>query len=138
MKTTTVTLKSFVSSFAIPTLAHAVIAQTGGWLSFKDIAPDVTNHGAAGGFSGWIYYTETHKFWQENRRDILALLGEMAHGLGESGALALVRGFNCLKDSTEEEIGQTLYGSPDDQDDTVANALAWFALEEVCRHYADR
>ena len=50
----------------------------------------------------------------------------------------MVQGFNCLgKDYTMTEIGRTLYGNKSQHNTYVANALAWFALEEVANAYAD-
>lgn len=138
MKTKTVSLKSFAESFTVPALARAVVRQSGGWENFQSIASDVASHGADSGFGGWTYYSDTTDFYKTNRDAIKELAQDMADSLGESGAPALVKGFNCLRDSaTDEEIGQTLYGSPRGHDTTVANALAWFALEEVARHFVD-
>lgn len=117
-------------------LVRAVVSQSGGWESFKEHAPDVANHGASGGFPGWTYYTETGAFTRRNRALIVELCETMAKDLGESGPVALVQGFNCLKDATEGEVALTLYGKGNG-DAQVTNALAWFALEEVARAYVD-
>ena len=118
-------------------IIRAVVRQSGGWESFKDHAPDVTNHGADAGFSGFIYHTETVMFFNNNRAEINSMVGSMANELGE-GPLEMIQGFNCLgKDYTLDEIGQTLYGAKRDVNVQISNALAWFALEEVCRSYVD-
>lgn len=118
-------------------LIRAVIRQCGGWESFQEMAQDVTNHGAAGGFHGFIYYTDTCSFYTRNRGHILAALRTLADDLGEN-VIDLVGGFNCLKDGcTSEEVGETLYGPPSKHDTQVANALAWFALEEVSRSFTE-
>jgi hypothetical protein len=117
-------------------LTRAVAKQIGGMDSLKEIAQDVCNHGADVGFHGFIYYSDTTAFYKKNKAAIIELVAEMAQDLGET-AIALVKGFNCLKSSTEEEIATTLYGKPSQHDQTVANALAWFALEEVCRTITD-
>ena len=109
----------------------------GGWEEFTDRAADVTNHGADGGFGGFIYYSETCAFYAKNRALILKLVKDMADSLGE-GVLEMVQNFNCLgKDFSLDEIGETLYGNKNKHQTQVANALAWFALEEVCRAYDD-
>ena len=117
-------------------LIRATVRQSGGWARFKEHAEDVTNHGAAGGFAGFTYYADTLKFTRANRADIVTLCESMADDLGESGPVALVKGFNCLKGSTEAEVASTLYGKGD-EDTQVSNALAWFALEEVARAYCN-
>jgi len=137
MKTTKQTkIEKLIDSANIPeTLVSAVVEQSGGWEDFTEHASDVCRHGADGGFSGWIYYTETLIFTAKNRAAIVELCESMATDLGESGPVALVRGFRCLADATEAEVARTLYGGePDEQ---VANALAWFALEEVSRAFMD-
>lgn len=131
-------LSNFISESHIDeALIRAVARQSGGWKSFKEIAGDVARYGAAGGYGGWIYYTDTCAFYARNQESILALADEMADEFGQN-CVAMVMGFNCLRDTaTEREVGRTLYGSKREHDTTVANALAWFALEEVCRCYAD-
>lgn len=98
---------------------------------------DVVNNGAAGGFGQFIYYSDTVKFYKKNKNEIVALCKEMASDFGQD-LIAFVAGFNCLNDDdeTRDEIGRTLYGRVGD-DTQVANALAWFALEEVARWYVD-
>lgn len=126
-------------------LAPAVLRQLGGGADAVTSAIDAANHGADGGFGGFIYYTETCAFTARNRAAIAELAESMASDLGESGAIALVRGFRCLdKDTPESAIAHALYGGrkPKDKDcldaiDLVENALAWFALEEVGRAIAD-
>jgi len=117
-------------------LVRAVVRQSGGWESFIEKAPDVSNHGASGGFSGWIYYTETGAFTRRNRKAIIEACESMSEDFGMSGPIEFVRGFNCLKDATEAEVASTLYGSGEGMTN-VSNALAWFALEEVSRAYCD-
>lgn len=117
-------------------LTRAVVRQIGGWESFKENAKDVTEHGASGGFSGFIYYTDTCKFYKDHKEEIYSLLHSFAGDLGQE-VIGLVKGFACLRGSSEEEIGATLYGSSQKHDTSVANALAWFALEEVARFYVD-
>ncbi len=134
-------LSDFVSESHINgALIRAVVRQIGGWSEFQEHAPDVVNHGAAAGFSGFIYYAETCRFTARNRRAIADLAEAMAADLGEPSAVALVSGFNCIRGNgiTEGEISRALYGRPrPDDDSTAENALAWFALEEVCRSFVD-
>ena len=130
-------LKSFIEKSNLPEdLIRQVVRQIGGWDSFKEHARDVSMYGAAGGFGGFIYYTDTCRFYAVNRDAILEAVRDMAQDIGEE-PMQLVRSFNCLKDSTESEVGLTLYGQKHQHDTQVANALAWFALEEVARSYED-
>lgn len=131
--------------FCKDSLASAVVRQMGGWRNFKESAEDITNHGIDGGFSGFIYYSDTVAFAKRNRPAILALLNEQAADFGADGPIALVRGFNCLTDKrtskpdyTDDEIGAALYGrGAGDSTYMILNALAWYAGEEIARRYCD-
>lgn len=93
--------------------------------------------GAGGGFTGFIYYTETSDFWRKNRKKIMDYASQVAEELGEN-TLNMVRQFNCLKgDWTEDEIGRALYGNFDEELHIIYNAMAWFALEEVAYRFND-
>jgi hypothetical protein len=101
---------------------------------------DIYNHGIDGGFSGFIYYSDTVSFFKRNKAEIIELVKDYAAELDMS-PLDFVKSFHCLKDSSgvgyEEEIAQALYGKLDDDNHTVPNALSWFAAEEAAREYID-
>jgi hypothetical protein len=133
-------------------LINAVVRQLGG----KDSLEDICNHGIDGGFHGFIYYNDTIAFYKRNRSEIVALVNQMAEELGEN-PIDMIAGFNCLAgqyprkagnygfdtefDKARRElypsISRCLYGRITDEDTQVANALAWFAGEEVARAYCD-
>jgi len=128
-------LKALIDSTNIPeTLIRAVVRQMGGWESFKESAPDIARHGIDGGFHGFIYYSETIPFAKQNRKDILELATQQAEDFG-SGLVEMIKGFSCMRDSTEAEIIEGLAGNTDETQ--VPNALAWYAGEEVARAYCD-
>jgi len=134
------TLKTFKAESNVPApLVAAVVCQFGGWESFKESAQDVTNHGINGGFSGFIYYTDTVKFAKAHKADILAYARDMASDLGEPGAYSMIAGFNCFKgqDLTGDDVADAINNPRHDEHTNVMNALAWFAGEEVCRSYCD-
>lgn len=139
-------------------LINAVVKQLTGNAKIdqdtRDALRDVANHGADGGFGGFIYYSETVKFFKKNRALILELVNEYAQEFGQS-PIDFVHSFNCLKPSpadkygggysrqqdineTQAEIARALYGRLKSDDTQVPNALAWFALEEVARHITDQ
>lgn len=133
------TLNTFIEKSHLPaSLIRATVRQSGGWESFKESAQDVTNHGADGGFGGWIYYTETLKFTRTNKKAIMEALESMAQDLGE-GVLEMVQGFGVFRNDkpTTDEIARAIYQGKGEIADTVLNVLAWFALEEVSRSYCD-
>lgn len=121
-------------------LVKAVIRQLGcDKNEAKDVLHDVTVIGADGGFHGFIYYTETEKFFRANKKEIVAHAEELADGIGES-TLNMIQGFNCLgKDFSLDEIGRTIYGpwKDDEAHQMIANAMSWFALEEVANYITE-
>ena len=133
------TLKNFIEYSSIDaSLIRAVIRQSGGWgwLDFQEKATDISNHGIACGFSGWIYYAETCEFYAKNQGLIVELVEHQADEYGYKSACDMVKSF-CSIDATLSEIGYTLYGNKRQHDTIVANALAWFAAEEVTRAFVD-
>ena len=133
----TTTYKAFVTGCHInETLVRSVIRQVGGWGSFKEMAEDVANYGADGGFCGFIYNNETVAFTRRNLDAILEMAKDMADGMGEGDEYQLIAGFNCLKMSVGQVAG-AIHNSRHEDRTTVFNALAWFALEEVCRAFVD-
>lgn len=130
------TIKAFTASSNIPaTLIRAVIRQVGGFESFKEMAQDVSSHGADGGFHGFIYHTDTVKFTKNNKATILEYAASEAHTFGQT-MIGMIAGFNCLK-YTEVEAAEALYNSRSENRTEMYNALAWYALEEVSRSYCD-
>jgi hypothetical protein len=137
-----ITLSQFCEQSSIPAkLIRAVVRQSGGWESFRDIAHDVANHGADAGYSGWTYCSDTCAFTKRNRDDIAQMAQEFAEQCGTGCASELVAGFNCLRgDVTRTDCSRVLYsnrGGDSDTRQTIENALAWFAVEEVARAYVD-
>jgi hypothetical protein len=139
-------------------LVRAIIRQTG-----KENLQDIANHGADSGYSGLTYYSDTVAFFKRNRAEIVELVKNMASELGENPA-DMVAGFQCLAGRELERehvyggfmdgrvkaqnrarlqeylpsVSRCLYGGRLTEDDTqVANALTWFAAEEVARAYND-
>lgn len=135
MKTKTQVLKD---NPEFKTLINAVINRIG-----IDSIEDVNNHGIDGGFSGFIYYTDTVNFYNRHKKDILKMAENMASELGED-LLSMIQSFNCLSsgqspnrkpDYTQTEIAQALFSGKGEQVDIIKNAMAWFAAEEVCRMF---
>lgn len=132
------TLKKFVAESHIPEkLIRGVVRQIGGWESFTNYARDVYDHGAAGGFTGFTYYADTVPFAWRHRDEIMDLAKELSDDIGES-MFKMIAGFVTFSwQYTEGEIAEAIYNRKSENRDTILNALAWFALEEVCRSYVD-
>jgi len=123
------------SIFQFPKLAEAVVNQMGGDESFLSSWEDIINHGISGGFSGFIYYSDTTDFAKRNIRLIREMARQQADGFG-MGMLEMIQGFNCLgKDFSLDEIGETLFGGGDYEQ--ILNALAWYAVEEICHEFSN-
>ena len=114
-------------------LINAVAKQMGGMANLKDHVSDICNYGAAGGFNGFVYYTDTVAFTKRNHSLIMELLNNYADDMG-TNALELLSGFNCFKDMKEHEIFDGLMNPKSEDRTTIYNGLAWFALEEVARY----
>ena len=116
-----------------PPFAAAVIRQAGGWTEFREMAADVCRSGAAAGFGGYCYYSETVPFATRNLSAILDYAREMADDIGEPGAYSFIAGFRCLDGYNTDKVADAIHS----KDTEVLNALAWFALEETARVYDD-
>jgi len=131
-------LEQFANKSHIPTkLVRAVVSQLGGWESFKECAPDITNHGIDGGFHGFIYYTDTVAFFKKNRSVILELAEEDVFNIGYEGMFHMFKKFKCMEGYKEDEIAKAIYTYKGECADQILNCLAWYAGEEVCRSYND-
>ena len=133
--------KDFLANTSIPQgLCNAVIKQLSGtWGDFQDKYQDVVSsqYGAAAGFHGFTCYSDTVKFAELNLDGIKNMAKEQALDFG-IGTLEMIAGFNCLNGNySADEIAEVVYGKDKNHDayTQVMNALAWYALEEVCREY---
>lgn len=130
------TFKNFIKYDAnTAKLAKAVRKQLGTETDdeFFETMENVTacSCGAASGFTGFIYYSETVEFFRKNKTVIRNNIQELAIDLGET-VISMVLGFNSVKGSfTEDEVGKALYGNYDSDLDGLYNNFAWYALEEV-------
>ena len=88
--------------------------------------------GANAGFHGFIYYTDTVKFWFYNRDEIKKLMTSECETFGEASVIDMVSNFNGLKDCSADEIGIALYDSREHDNLThIYDTFAKYALEEV-------
>ena len=126
--------------YRFPRLVRSVYNQLGAdnYQEFIEELKNVQNCyvGAAGGFSGFIYYNETCSFYRKNRALILELLEEYEYSTGFN-SIDTVHNFNCLQACknkplySKSEISRALYGRYNQELTIIYNALAWFALEET-------
>lgn len=113
-------------------IIRAVVKRIG-----KESIEDVINHGAASGFAGFTYSSDTVPFFRKHRRGIMRWLVAFADDLGED-VFDMVKSFRCLHNESPQNIAQVLYcGDANDETIIIENGLAWFALEETCRLFED-
>ena len=118
------------------TLINAVISRIG-----VDSVNDVNRHGIDGGFSGFIYYADTHAFAMRHRKDIIKLLEYSADSLGEDivsmvGNFGIFGRSNPMDADDKKDLYKYLGGGRPEQG-TITNVLARFAAEEVCRMFEE-
>ncbi len=136
------TLSQFIAESGLnPSLVRSTVRQCYSWQDFKEMAQDVTNHGANAGFGKFIYYTDTVAFTKRNKKALLEMCKDQAsdyygHGMTVPGFIA---GFGCVGcvGCDAEQVAIALYTGKGDNVTEVYNALAWYALEEVARRYCD-
>lgn len=104
----------------------------------KDSISDVNNHGIAGGFGSFIYYSDTVKFWRKFKNDIIAMMKEDCEAINnDKNILFFCCSFNCLKNYDADEIASALYGSYNEENMQIYNGFAWYAAETICRWFED-
>lgn len=115
-----ITLSQFCKySHIDASLIRSTVRQIGGWNQFLAYASDVTNHGAAGGFSGFTYYDDTVSFTQRNKAAIVALCENFANELGDGCIIEFIAGFQCMKNYKQSEVASGLYDSRSEFKTTV-------------------
>ena len=116
------------------TLKDAVLEQLGmtaGSLTEEDIEAleDIRAYGLAFGVPGFITYSETVRFFDENEASILALASVQAGRANQTMCELIARlgSTNCPGIEVEQFL---LFGN-DENGTELKNALAWFAAETV-------
>ena len=130
------TLSQFIAESGLnASLVRSTVRQCCGWQSFKEMAQDVANHGAGGGFGNFIYYTDTIAFSKRNKKALLEMCKEQAEDCAATVS-DFISWWNCV-DCDAEQVAIALYTGKGENVTEVYNALAWYALEEVARRYCD-
>lgn len=122
-----------------PDLAKAVIEQMGGSENFAENANDISSHGIDGGFNGFVNYTDTVKFTEENYGAIMDSLKSDMDNFGNESVPEMMSHWKSLNDLSQDEIAEVINGKdPENENYTqVYNALAWNAAEQVSYEYSN-
>jgi hypothetical protein len=107
---------------------------------FKELSgifKDCSEHGADSGFSGFIYYSDTIKFFRKHRPDIINHMEQTAAELG-TDIISMVQNFGVFRYSdkpTPSEVGKALWDKSKCYSvlTSLYNVFTWYALEEVSR-----
>ena len=95
---------------------------------------DVAIHGADARFSGFTYYSDTCKFFDDNKDLIMKQLLKNRVSVGYSSLTEMLSSFRCFKNVDTYDIEAFLINSNDESNEeqtTLKNGLAWYALESV-------
>jgi hypothetical protein len=106
-------------------LSKAAIKTVGG----KSNAKQAAEHGADAGWPGFTSYTDTIKFYTKNKKLIMQALREDADNFGVTVS-EMTKAWRALKGVPD---AMTVLAEGDSHEDftTVANAMAWYALERA-------
>ena len=92
---------------------------------------DISNYGIQGGFRGFIYYSDTSKFYRKFRNVINEMILNSYKDYGYKSAIGMVLSFNCVNEDEENNIGACIYGGKLNEDTIyIENALTWYAVED--------
>ena len=95
---------------------------------------DVSNYGADAGFVGFTYYSDTCKFFDDNKDLIMGQLLDDRASIGYNSLTEMLSSFKCFKDVDTYNIEAFLINSDDESNEeqtTLKNGLAWYSLETV-------
>lgn len=119
-------------------LQQRVIEQLSGESELNEynasILKDIANYGADAGFVGFTYYSNTCKFFDDNKDLIMEQLLEDRVSIGYSSLTEMLSSFKCFKDVDTCNIEAFLINSDNESNEeqaTLKNGLAWYALETV-------
>lgn len=87
------------------------------------VIEDVANYGADTGWGGFTYTTDCVEFYEAHEAAIWDMLQDDADNFGYDNPMALVATFGRADMA--------------DSKDGLANLLAWYALEAICRREVD-
>ena len=91
-------------------LIRATVKQLGGMDNdLQNTMENILSHGIDGGYSGFIYYSDTIKFAQKNQKHIVALLEEQAEQLDQD-IISMVKNFGVFRrDKMDNDDKKDLY-----------------------------
>lgn len=119
-------------------MANAVVEQLGGVDEDTILNSLYSCRNANDGYTGFCYFSDTSKFWNENKSAIIENMHELADDLGED-LITMIKGFNNFKDDddiTYDAIGKALYAPFDENESRyIYDTFAKYALEEVAGRF---
>lgn len=117
-------------------LAIATIEQFGGEESFIEEYQNVIEGGINCGIGGFIYYDDTVKFYDDNKKEILDFAKLEAVDYGSDSAVEMVKGFGLLNGLySGDEVAEGMHDADSESHQQIANALTMFTGEQLARSY---
>lgn len=148
-------MKKSLINAVVKQLGHTSAKNSELLLTLKDIS----NHGIDGGYGGFVYYSDTVKFFDANKKDIIALANESAdsigYSLGDESTAKKLRELekDARSDKEMKQVKDFLFRTFDGDAvamilnfggwrnvgslDQLKNLMAWFAAEECARELTD-
>lgn len=120
-------------------LSKIVIEQGGGFENFESNAIDIANHGAGGGFNGWIDSYQMSEWVENNHNTILTVLKNDCDEFGiESVQELLDPTGKKFADYSENEINAVIFEADRENDASLAvmTSIAYYAVEKVSSEYS--
>ena len=120
-------------------LSKIVIEQGGGFEHFESNAIDISNHGAGGGFNGWVDSYQMSEWVENNHDTILTVLKNDCDEFGiESVQELLDPSGKKFSDYSENEINAVIFEADKENDASlsVMTSIAYYAVEKVSNEYS--
>lgn len=118
-------------------LVRGVVAWHGGWEEFKNIAEDISNHGANTGIS-FIWYTDSVKFFRNHAPAIKSWLKSLATDCYDVESVgSMMSKWDLISQYSVDEINQALYTGKGDAVDQVFDVAVKAVTEELARVVVD-
>ena len=100
-----------------------------------DGVKDVNSYGMEGGFSGFIYYHETHDFAMRYRSEIVRMLEIDSENFGQD-IISMVSSFGIFRrqpmDIDDKRMLYRYIGGGECEAGILTNIMAWYAVEQIC------
>lgn len=118
-------------------LVRGLVAWHGGWEEFKNIAQDISNHGANTGIS-FVWYEDSVKFFRNHAPAIKVWLKSLASDSYDIESVgSMLSKWDLVSQYSVDEINQALYTGKGDARDSVYDAAVKAVTQDLARVVVD-